>query len=66
MTTTKFIIGVIRTDGKIAYLRQNMWAAYKADATRYPTWEAAQELAHHWLDGLPNVREWHVEQTVEG
>jgi len=63
---TKFIIGVIGTNGRISYLRLNMWAAYKADATRYPTWEAAQEMAQHWLGGARNVREWCIEQVNDG
>jgi hypothetical protein len=60
-----FTIGVVGIDGRIAYLRQNMWAAYKADATRYPSYEAAQEMARHWLDGQPDVQFWCVER-VEG
>ena len=62
---SQFIIGVVRVDGRVAYLRWDMWSACKADATRYPTAEAAQEMARHWLSGLPNLRRWHIEQ-VEG
>lgn len=61
----QFIIGVERVDGRIAYLRWDMWSAYKADATRYPSYDQAQEMARHWLGERSDVRFWCVER-VEG
>jgi hypothetical protein len=57
---TKYIIRVIGTDGRRAWLNRNIWAADQADATRYDSrWEAG-EMATHFLAGQAKVLTWVV------
>jgi hypothetical protein len=62
-----YIISVTRTDGLTAYLREDMWSASKADATRYPSTDVAKEMGRHFLRGHTSelVRSWTIIELAQ-